>query len=353
MNSAIQKNVDLILCGRAEKARRDAKQKKATLYADCPELAQLDTLMNGIQVRKSYLRLQKAMPERIAATMQALSPELARADEASLNRALERMQARRRQLLQDLGCDEDTLEPSYTCSLCKDTGVLETSEGIETCGCAKILLAQQLREMANLPSNADSFDQFNADYYPDIVNPKEYGVQISPRTHMLHMKEQCEKFVEHFTEPSYPNLLFIGRSGVGKTFLSNCIGSKLLEQGIPVLYVPVSSLFKPFAAAAFATDEEREMLSALRNLILTVELLIIDDLGTEKQTATRYEEVLEILNTREMNGRNRPCKTIITTNLSPKQLFDTYGERVASRILGSFDVLQFCGDDIRLKRKQC
>ena len=86
-------------------------------------------------------------------------------------------------------------------------------------------------------------------------------------------------------------------------------------------------------------------------MILNVELLIIDDLGTEKQIATRYEEMLEILNTREMHGRKRPCKTIITTNMTPQNLFDTYGERVASRILGTFDVLRFCGDDIRLKRK--
>lgn len=353
MNSVIRKNVDLILQKRRAGAEQEAKQTKSAIYAACPELAQLDALMNGVQVRKSYLRLNKAMPERIVTTMQALSPELVRADVAALDRALERMLARRKQLLQELNCDEDVFKTHYACSICDDTGVIETPEGNEMCGCAKILLTQQLREMANLPSNADTFDQFDETYYPDVINPKEYGVQISPRTHMLHMKEQCEKFVEHFTEPSYPNLLFIGRSGVGKTFLSNCIGSKLLEQGIPVLYMPVSALFKPFAAAAFATEEDREMLLALRDLILTVELLIIDDLGTEKQTATRYEEVLEILNTREMNGRNRPCKTIITTNMSPKHLFDTYGERVASRILGSFDILQFCGDDIRLKRKQC
>ena len=102
MNSVIRKNVDLILQKRRAGAEQEAKQTKSAIYAACPELAQLDALMNGVQVRKSYLRLNKAMPERIVATMQALSPELVRADVAALDRALERMLARRKQLLQEL-----------------------------------------------------------------------------------------------------------------------------------------------------------------------------------------------------------------------------------------------------------
>lgn len=353
MNPTVRNKVNAILQQRRTQAEQRAKQTREDLYAQCPELSHLDTLINSVYIRKSYLRLHKELPVKIAERMQELSPELIRADGVALDRALDKMLTRRQELFQSFGYDENAFEPKYTCSVCRDTGVVETPYGGEACVCAKILMTEALRGMANLPSNSDTFEQFDATYYPETANSKEYGIQGSPRAHMIRMKEHCEEFVEHFTQPSYPNLLFVGRSGVGKTFLSNCIGAKLLERGIPVLYMPVSSLFKPFSAAAFASDEERDTLLALRNLILNVELLIIDDLGTEKQTATRYEEVLEILNTREMNGRNRPCKTIITTNMTPKHLYDTYGERVASRILGSFDVLQFCGDDIRLKRKQC
>ncbi len=352
MNPTIRNKVHTILQQRRAQAEQNAKRKRAELYTQCPELSQLETLMNSVHIRRSYLRLGKELPEGIACKMRALSPELLRADDAALNRALEKMLARRTQLLESFGCDERAFEPRYFCTLCNDTGVVETPSGTELCACYKILLTKQLREMANLPSNDDNFEQFDESYYPDVIDVPKYGVDVSPRVHMRRMKERCEDFVVHFTQTTYPNLLFMGRSGVGKTFLSNCIASKLLEQGIPVLYMPVSSLFKPFSAAAFASEEEKEMLLALRSLILNVDLLIIDDLGTEKQTATRYEEVLEILNTREMNGRNRPCKTIITTNMKPEQIFDTYGERVASRILGAFDVLPFYGDDIRLKKKE-
>lgn len=89
----------------------------------------------------------------------------------------------------------------------------------------------------------------------------------------------------------------------------------------------------------------------MADFILHSEFLMIDDLGSEKQTGARYGELLEILNTRALRGRSSLCKTIITTNLTPANLFSCYGERVASRILGGYDILKFAGEDIRLKTK--
>lgn len=82
-----------------------------------------------------------------------------------------------------------------------------------------------------------------------------------------------------------------------------------------------------------------------------VELLIIDDLGIEPSSPARYAELLTILNTRQINNLTRPCKTIISTNIGPKQLFEFYTERVVSRIVGYFDRLMFVGEDIRTLKK--
>lgn len=351
MNHEIRKVIGEELASRREQAKRLARQTRQNAYAQNPELEEIDELINAVHIRRNYLRLHLELPKKIVEKMQLLAPELIQADASLLERALEKMTARRYQILGEMGLDDQAFQPTYTCSICGDTGFLPMEQGGSMCSCYKVLLAEKLREMANLPSGLGDFAAFNSELYPDEPNPKEYGMSRSPRAHMMWIKEHCEAFVEHFTRTETPNLLFIGRAGVGKTFLSNCIASALLEQGIPVLYMPVSALFKPFSAAAFASEEEKEMLWHMKNLILNVELLIIDDLGTEKQTETRYEEVLEILNTREMNGRKFPCKTIITTNMSPDDLFAAYGERVASRILGTFDILRFCGDDIRLKSK--
>jgi DNA replication protein DnaC len=43
----------------------------------------------------------------------------------------------------------------------------------------------------------------------------------------------------------------------------------------------------------------------------------------------------------------RPCKTIISTNIDLRSLFEYYDERIVSRITGSFDIYLFAGDDIR------
>lgn len=331
------------------KAQGDARREEA--YTKCPELKRVDAQLNALQIQNVYLRIRKPLPENVAETMRELLPELGKPDVRKVESLIDQLKDRKKVLLEQLNLTERDFRPTFQCPVCQDTGFLPDAPIGTPCNCYKIVLVEKLRAMANLPSELDRFENFNPMYYSEQANPEVYGIQQSPRQHMLKMKEICETFVERFTYADTPNLLFVGRSGVGKTFFSNCVASRLLEQGIPVLYMPVSALFKPFAAAAFASDAEKEMLQTMKDLILNVELLIIDDLGTEKQTATRYEEMLEILNTREMNGRKYPCKTIITTNMTPQNLFDTYGERVASRILGTFDVLRFCGDDIRLKRK--
>ena len=331
------------------KAQGEARRQET--YVKCPELKLVDEQLNALHIQGVYLRLRMPLPETVAETMKRLLPELVKPDIRKVDGLIAQLKEKRQILLTQLNLTEQDFRPVFHCPICQDTGFLPDAPIGTPCNCYKLILVEKLREMANLPSDLDTFADFNPDYYPAEANPEVYGIQQSPRQHMLKVKEICESFAARFAYSDTPNLLFVGRSGVGKTFFSNCVASLLLEQGIPVLYMPVSALFKPFAAAAFASDEEKEMLQTMKELILNVELLIIDDLGTEKQTATRYEEMLEILNTREMNGRKYPCKTIITTNMTPKDLFDTYGERVASRILGNFDVLRFCGEDIRLKRK--
>ena len=84
--------------------------------------------------------------------------------------------------------------------------------------------------------------------------------------------------------------------------------------------------------------------------VLTVDLLIIDDLGTENINSMTVSELFTILNTRLLNLNNKPTKTIISTNLSIEQIFKIYEERIGSRIAGYYNIFQFVGEDLRLKR---
>lgn len=84
--------------------------------------------------------------------------------------------------------------------------------------------------------------------------------------------------------------------------------------------------------------------------VLTVDLLIIDDLGTESLNSMKLSELFTILNTRILNLNHKVTKTIISTNLDIKDIFNIYEERIGSRIAGYYDIYYFFGDDLRFKK---
>ncbi len=88
----------------------------------------------------------------------------------------------------------------------------------------------------------------------------------------------------------------------------------------------------------------------LMNNILTVDLLIIDDLGAEKLTDSKLTDLFTIINTRLLNQNHKITKTIISTNLTADELFKVYTTRIGSRLAGNYRFLRFFGDDLRLKR---
>ena len=114
-----------------------------------------------------------------------------------------------------------------------------------------------------------------------------------------------------------------------------------------MLYFTAPVLFNTIYEYRYNSVNSEEWDPSAYNNILESELLIIDDLGTESPTATRYAELLNILDTRTANNMRRPCKTIISTNIDLRSLFEYYDERIVSRITGSFDIYLFAGDDIR------
>ena len=87
------------------------------------------------------------------------------------------------------------------------------------------------------------------------------------------------------------------------------------------------------------------------NSLLNVDLLIIDDLGTESMNSMKLSELFNIINSRLLNSNNKVIKTIISTNLNLQDMFSTYDERIVSRIVGNYNICYFYGDDIRFKNR--
>ena len=80
--------------------------------------------------------------------------------------------------------------------------------------------------------------------------------------------------------------------------------------------------------------------------LLNVDLLIIDDLGTESINQLKASELFNIINSRLLNT-NKTTKTIISTNLSLQNLYENYDERIVSRLVGNYNICYFFGEDIR------
>lgn len=130
--------------------------------------------------------------------------------------------------------------------------------------------------------------------------------------------------------------------------MSNCIAQELLKKGKTVLYQTAPVLLE--SVIDYKMNKQKNLSDNIYDSILTADLLIIDDLGTETVNTMKISELFTILNTRILNFNNRITKTIISTNLSIKDIFNIYEERIGSRIAGYYDIYYFFGDDLRFKK---
>ena len=186
----------------------------------------------------------------------------------------------------------------------------------------------------------ESFEKFRLDVYPERIDPK---LGISPRALMKRVYESAVSYTKTFSEGS-DSLLFMGATGLGKTFLSACIARTVADRGYSVLYSTAMQLFSDFETAKFARSTESADAS---RKYFTCDLLIIDDLGTEMTTQFAVSALYQLLNSRLLE--NRP--TIVSTNLSLGDIAPRYSAQIYSRLLGAYRLYKFYGDDIRFKLK--
>ena len=91
----------------------------------------------------------------------------------------------------------------------------------------------------------------------------------------------------------------------------------------------------------------KQELRAFYDDLYNCELLVIDDLGTERFNSFVASELFSCINERD----NRKKSTIITTNLSLENLQSIYSERIFSRVTSNFKLLKLSGQDIRKIKK--
>lgn len=131
--------------------------------------------------------------------------------------------------------------------------------------------------------------------------------------------------------------------------MSNCVAQEILSQGKTVLYQTAPILLE--SIIDYKMSRNKNTHDNIYKSILEVDLLIIDDLGTESLNSMKLSELFTVINTRILNLNNKTTKTIISTNLDINDIFRNYEERIGSRIAGYYDIYYFFGDDLRFKNK--
>ena len=234
--------------------------------------------------------------------------------------------------------EEGYLDDSSICDRCGGSGYL----GSAMCECLTELCRQeQKKEISVLSGGKETFSQFRLEYYPDRVDPK---LGFSPRMVMEKNFRTCRTYASLFSRSS-GNLLFIGGTGLGKTFLSACIARTVADRGYSVVYESANHLFTKLERAKFNGDEEARRDS---EKYLKCDLLIIDDLGTEMPGQFVTAALYSLLNDRLLE--NKPM--VVSTNLNVDELSRRYSPQIASRLHGSFNRLTFLGEDIRVLKNR-
>ena len=299
-------------------AEYEAEQRKQELYQKYPKLQAIDDKLTSLAISttKSLINYNdKSLLEE-------------------LNNNIYNLKLEKNKILKSLNITEDYFKPHYECNICKDTGYITNNDYTTSmCSCLKQKIYNEQYNKVNI-SNLDTqnFENFSDLLYSDKTDENKYHTNLSPRENINIIKNICLKFVENFEDKNQKNLLFTGNTGLGKTFLSSCIANEILKKGKNVLYQTAPVMLDSVVDYRFGKSKD----NILQN-ILDVDLLIIDDLGTEFMNNVKFSELFNILNTRLLN-QNKITKTIISTNLSLKNLYSNYDERIVSRLIGNYDI---------------
>ncbi|WP_317854203.1 ATP-binding protein [Chakrabartyella piscis] len=310
---------------RTEKAG-ELRQRKEALYTSIPRLAEIERSLALLGTKMARRMLMRgANPEEIVAEL--------RLEQNAL-------EMERQELLASKQFSPKLLELEYECAACQDTGFI----GTERCLCLKKRLMDKMYDQSNVRKiiEMEHFDHFDFRYYSKEAWQNETK---TPFENAQKIYARAIRFTEEF--PKGEHLLLTGGTGLGKTFLCNCMAKELLEKGNMVLYLTSSQLFKKLEEQRFNKNNDDEEAKEWDQELLEADLLIIDDLGTEFSTVFTATELFRIVNDRILANKSM----VISTNLSMEELMNSYSDRVTSRLFGEFILLHFYGEDIRLQKK--
>lgn len=301
-----------------------AEEHRETAYEKIPALSELDASVGSLSVSAARALLN-GDEEAVA----------------RLHEEIAKIGTRRQALLVGAGFPADFLDPIYDCKFCHDTGFLPGEDGTPVkCSCFRqreVMINYSMSNIEKIIQEAD-FDEISLDYQ-----------QGEDRQNLEKAVSFCRSFVQNFKkcEQDYSNILIYGNVGTGKSLLAGCIAKQVLADGNSVIYFSAVRFFELMGFYSFDNKDKTAAQSFLDD-IYSCDLFILDDLGTELSNQFISSKLFSIINERALRDKS----TVITTNLSFRDLQERYSDRNFSRLLSSFKTLKVSGTDVRLLKRR-
>ncbi len=307
-------------------AENRLKERTEKIYIEIPEIREIITAISQTNIELSKLIIRKE--GNFSESFNKIKNQNLHGQETI------------KKLLKENNYPDNYLEPTYVCNKCNDKGYFNG----ERCSCFEKQLTrfavEQLNSEANMPEC--DFEHFSLRYYDGIstANCPDCYKKMSENFNF------CKEYAEKFNINS-ESLFLIGQTGVGKTHISLAIAKEVSAKGYTVAYGSLLNYMRIIEKEHFKRSVNTE--TDTLQVLISTDLLILDDLGSEFQTSFSESMLYNILNSRINLG----LPTIISSNLSGNDLQQKYNDRIVSRLLSVYKLLLFVGHDVRqLKRLQ-
>ena len=314
-NGQVQE-IQSILSERQLEAHRRYLEKREEIFRKLPELEELEEKVRAFSLSVAG-EIQQGNREGLLRLKEEIG-KLHREKEALLKTAGYRI--------------EDLEEEEHFCPLCQDTGYVDGKK----CQCFLKLQGELLYRQSRMGAvlERENFSKFQLERFDNIEKLGQCGNKTL-REYIKEIRDYLTNYCEEYPKNNR-SILFTGSTGTGKTYFLHSIAKALLDRGVSVLYFTATGLFEYFSKRMREEDTE--------DYIEEVDVILIDDLGTEFSNSFTTSRFFALLNQRILDRKTM----LISTNLNFKELRETYSDRVVSRFMSDYEIIPLYGKDQRL-----
>ena len=316
LNNGQVQEIQRILSERQLEAHRRYLEKREEIFRKLPELEELE--------------------EKVRAFSLSVAGEMQQGNREGLLRLKEeigKLHKEKKALLEAAGYKiQDLEEEEHFCPLCQDTGYVDGKK----CQCFLKLQGELLYRQSRMGAvlERENFSKFQLERFDNIEKLGQCGNKTL-REYIKEIRDYLTNYCEEYPKNNR-SILFTGSTGTGKTYFLHSIAKALLDRGVSVLYFTATGLFEYFSKRMREEDTE--------DYIEEVDVILIDDLGTEFSNSFTTSRFFALLNQRILDRKTM----LISTNLNFKELRETYSDRVVSRFMSDYEIIPLYGKDQRL-----